>query len=149
MRAGASDFLVRPVAAERLMEALAVNADRRRAVGELAPLSEKMAPELSLDELVGAAPNFRATLAIAAKLLAVAYPVRAGRGRTGKETLARAVHAHPHVRARPFLQLDCRAVAANIIDSELFGHVAGAFPGAFAERVGKAGRSRWREPCCS
>src|SRR5207253_933809 len=44
MRAGASDFLVRPVAPERLLEALAANADRRRAAGELAPVSEKLAP---------------------------------------------------------------------------------------------------------
>src|SRR4029078_1518320 len=48
MRAGASDFLVRPVAPERLLEALAANADRRRATGELAPVSEKLAPTLQL-----------------------------------------------------------------------------------------------------
>jgi DNA-binding NtrC family response regulator len=138
MRAGASDFLVRPVAAERLMEALAVNADRRRAAGELAPLSEKMAPELSLDELVGAAPAFRAALAVAAKAARSRLPLFViGEAGTGKETLARAVHAASPRARGPFLQLDCRAVAANIIDSELFGHVAGAFPGAFAERVGK------------
>ena len=45
MRAGASDFLVKPVAPERLLEALAANGDRRRAEGELAPLSEKLAPD--------------------------------------------------------------------------------------------------------
>lgn len=138
MRAGASDFLVRPVAPERLMEALVVNADRRRAVGELAPLSEKMAPALSLDELVGASPAFRAALAVAAKAsrsrLALLVLGEAG---TGKETIARAVHAASPRARGPFLALDCRAVPANIIDSELFGHVAGAFPGAFAERVGK------------
>ncbi len=57
MRAGASDFLVRPVAPERLIEALAANADRREAAGELAPVSEKLAPELALEQLVGAAPR--------------------------------------------------------------------------------------------
>jgi DNA-binding NtrC family response regulator len=138
MRAGASDFLVRPVAAERLMEALAVNADRRRAAGELAPLSEKMAPELSLDELVGAAPEFRTALAVAAKAARSRLPLFVlGEAGTGKETIARSVHAASPRARGPFLQLDCRAVPANIIDSELFGHVAGAFPGAFAERVGK------------
>ncbi len=48
MRAGASDFLARPVAPERLLDALAVHSDRRRATGELAPLAEKLAPALSL-----------------------------------------------------------------------------------------------------
>ena len=52
MRAGASDFLVKPVAPERLLEALNVHRDRRRPVGELAPLSEKLAHALPLDELV-------------------------------------------------------------------------------------------------
>ncbi|GAA4040546.1 sigma-54 dependent transcriptional regulator [Sphingomonas rosea] len=138
MRAGASDFLVRPVAPERLMEALAVNADRRRAAGELAPLSEKLAPTLSLDELVGAAPEFRSALAVAAKAARSRLPLLiVGEAGTGKETIARAVHsASPRARG-PFVALDCRAIPANIIDSELFGHVAGAFPGAFAERVGK------------
>src|SRR5437764_8938412 len=67
MRAGASDFLVRPVAPERLLEALAANADRRRAAGELAPMSEKLAPPLPLELLVGSAPAFRSALAVAAK----------------------------------------------------------------------------------
>src|ERR1044072_2984043 len=57
MRAGATDFLSRPVASERLMEALAANADRRRPGGELIPVSEKLAPPLSLEQLVGAAPT--------------------------------------------------------------------------------------------
>ena len=66
MRAGASDFVVRPVAPERLIDALAANADRRRAAGELAPVSEKLAPELALEQLIGAAPEFRSALAVAA-----------------------------------------------------------------------------------
>lgn len=138
MRAGASDFLVRPVAPERLVEALAVNADRRRPTGELAPLSEKMAPSLSLDELVGATPDFRIALAVAAKAARSRLPLLIlGEGGTGKETIARAVHAASPRARGPLVQIDCRAVPANIVDSELFGHVAGAFPGAFAERVGK------------
>lgn len=138
MRAGASDFLVRPVAPERLMDALVANADRRRAAGELAPLSEKMAPQLSLDELIGAAPDFRAALAVAAKAARSRLPLLIrGEPGTGKETIARAVHAASPRARGPFVVVDCRAVPANIIDSELFGHVAGAFPGAFAERVGK------------
>ena len=59
MRAGASDFLAKPVAPERLLDALSAHRDRRRAAGELAPLSEKLAPELPLEELVGATPDFR------------------------------------------------------------------------------------------
>jgi DNA-binding NtrC family response regulator len=138
MRAGASDFLSRPVAPERLLEALSANADRRKGHGELAPVSEKLAPELSLEQLVGASPEFRATLAVAAKAARNRLPILIiGEAGTGKETFARSIHA-ASLRARgPLVVIDCKAVPANIIDSELFGHVAGAFPGAFSEKIGK------------
>lgn len=138
MRAGASDFLVRPVAPERLHEALAVNADRRRPSGELAPVSEKLAPALELEQLVGAAPEFRAALAVAAKSARNRLPLLIlGEAGTGKETVARAIHAASLRAKGPLLTLDCKAIAANIIDSELFGHEKGAFPGAFAAKTGK------------
>jgi DNA-binding NtrC family response regulator len=138
MRAGASDFLVRPVAPERLLEALAANADRRRAAGELAPVSEKLAPELALEQLIGAAPEFRAALAVAAKSARNRLPVLIiGEPGTGKETMARAIHSASLRAKGPLLELDCKSVAANIIDSELFGHEKGAFPGAFTAKAGK------------
>ena len=138
MRAGASDYLAKPIAAERLLEALTAHADRRRASGELAPLSEKITPDLTLDQLVGASPDFRTSLAIAAKAARNRLPILIiGESGSGKETIARAIH-QASLRARgPIVRLDCKAVAANIIDSELFGHVPGAFPGAFAERSGR------------
>src|SRR5437588_3397750 len=138
MRAGASDFLVRPVAPERLLDALAANADRRRGAGELAPVSEKLAPALSLEQLIGAAPEFRAALAVAAKAARNRLPILiVGEPGTGKETVARAIHSASLRAKGPLLSLDCKAIAANIIDSELFGHEKGAFPGAFAAKVGK------------
>ena len=138
MRAGASDYLAKPIAPERLLDALAAHADRRRAAGELAPLSEKIAPDLMLDQLVGAASEFRSALAVAAKAARNRLPILiVGEAGAGKETFARAIH-QASLRARgPLVQVDCKSVAANIIDSELFGHMPGAFPGAFAERVGR------------
>jgi DNA-binding NtrC family response regulator len=138
MRAGASDFLVRPVAPERLLEALAANADRRRAAGELAPVSEKLAPPLALEQLIGAAPEFRTALAIAAKTARTRLPVLIiGEPGTGKETVARAIHAASLRAKGPLLSLDCKAIPDNIVDSELFGHEKGAFPGAFSAKSGK------------
>ncbi len=141
MRAGASDYLVKPVAPERLLEALTVNADRRRAAGEMAPLSEKLGDALALEELVGAAPDFRAALAVAAKAARNRLPILViGEAGAGKETFARAIHA-ASLRARsPLIILDCKAVPANIVDSELFGHV----PGAFSRRLRREGRADGR-----
>src|SRR5207253_8941369 len=138
MRAGANDFLVRPVAPERLLEALAANADRRKAAGELAPVSEKLAPELSLEQLIGAAPEFRSSLAIAAKAARNRLPILIiGEPGTGKETIARAIHAASLRAKAQLVTLDCKAVPGNIIDSELFGHEKGAFPGAFGAKTGR------------
>ncbi len=138
MRAGASDFLVRPVAAERLIEALTANSDRRKAAGELAPVSEKLAPELSLEQLIGAAPEFRSALAVAAKAARNRLPILIiGEPGSGKETIARAIHSASLRAKGPLLVLDCKTVPANIIDSELFGHEKGSFPGAFGSKVGK------------
>ena len=138
MRAGATDFLSSPVAPERLVEALAANGDRRKPAGELIPVSEKLAPALSLEQLVGSSPDYRAALAVAAKAARNRLPILiVGEPGTGKETVARAIHA-ASLRARgPMVIVDCKAVPANVVDSELFGHVKGAFPGAFSEKSGR------------
>ena len=138
MRCGASDFLVRPVAPERILDALAANADRRRQSGELAPLSEKFSPALALEEMVGSDPEYRTALAVAAKAARNRLPILIlGEAGTGKETLARAIHAASLRAKGPLISLDCKATPANAIDSVLFGHAQGAFPGAFTAQDGR------------
>jgi len=101
-------------------------------------MSEKLAPPLELEQLIGAAPEFRAALAVAAKSARNRLPVLIlGEPGTGKETISRAIHAASLRAKGPLLAVDCKAIAANIIDSELFGHEKGAFPGAFAPKTGK------------
>ena len=104
MQAGASDFLVRPVAPERLLEALAANADRRRAAGELAPVSEKLAPPLALEQLIGAGPEFRAALAVAASRRATAslYSSLASPARARKRSLEPSIAPVSAQKARCF-----------------------------------------------
>ena len=137
IRAGASDFLVRPVAPERILDALNTNLDRRKGSGELAPMSEKLAPALELEQMVGADPEFRNALAVAAKAARNRLPILIlGEAGTGKETLARAIHAASLRAKGPIVVVDCKAIPANSIDSHLFGHAKGAFPGAFAARDG-------------
>lgn len=138
VRAGATDFLGRPVAPERLLEALAAIADRRRPPGELTPVIEKISAPLSLDQLIGATPNFRSALAVAAKSARNRLPILiVGEPGTGKETFARAIHAASLRSRSPLVSVDCRALPANVADSVLFGHEAGAFAGAFDAKAGK------------
>ena len=138
MRAGATDFLVKPIAPDRLLAALEASTDRRRSQGELRPLSEKITSALGLDEIVGSAPQFRVALAVAAKTARskTSVLIEGERG-VGKDTLARAIHnASPRAR-EPFARVNCGAIPHNLIDSELFGHRRDAFPGAFDNRTGR------------
>ncbi|MBX3595805.1 sigma-54 dependent transcriptional regulator [Sphingomonas sp.] len=137
MRAGATDFLVKPLAAERLLAALdaAVGA---KVAGELRPLTEKLTANLAFDEIVGSAPQFRAALAIAAKAARARVPVLVeGESGVGKEVVAEAIHAASPRHSRPMVTVNCGAIPANLVESELFGHEKGAFTGAFERKIGR------------
>ena len=137
MRAGATDFLVKPLAPERLVAALeAAVADT--AAGELRPLTEKIPALLGFDEIVGSAPQFRAALAIAAKAARARVPVLVeGESGVGKEVVAEAIHAASPRAKKPLVSVNCGALAPNLVESELFGHERGAFTGAFERKIGK------------
>jgi DNA-binding NtrC family response regulator len=138
MRAGASDFLVKPLSSERLLGALDAATDRRKTTGELRPLSEKLVKPLAFDEIVGSAPGFRSALAIAAKAARARVPVLIeGENGSGKEVIALAIHNSSPRGKRAMVTLHCGATPANHIDSALFGHEKGAFTGAFDRHIGR------------
>ncbi|MBX9880576.1 MAG: sigma-54 dependent transcriptional regulator [Sphingomonas sp.] len=137
MRAGATDFLVKPLAPERLLGALEA-AVRAPDAGELRPLTEKIAAPLAFDEIVGADPQFRAALAIAAKAARARVAVLIeGESGVGKEVVAKAIHAASPRARQPMLSVNCGAIPANLVESELFGHEKGAFTGAFERKIGR------------
>jgi len=138
MRAGATDYLVKPIAPDRLLAALDAAANRQAIEGELRPMAEKLWQPLSFDEIVGAAPAFQASVAIAEKAANSRIPVLIeGEQGSGKEMIAEAIHAASPRAQRPLIVLDCGAVPANVIDSDLFGHEKGAFAGAFERKPGR------------
>lgn len=138
MRAGATDFLIKPIAPDRLLIALEALRDAANRKGELRPLSEKIAYPLAFDEIVGSAPEFRAALAIAAKAARARVPVLIeGESGTGKEVIAQAIHAASPRGKRPMFIVNCGAIPTNLVESELFGHEKGAFTGAFERQVGR------------
>ncbi|MEE9433079.1 MAG: sigma-54 dependent transcriptional regulator [Sphingorhabdus sp.] len=137
MRAGACDYIIKPVAAERLIAALSLATDNSKDFGELQPLTEKISQALEFEEIVGAAPAFRTALAIAAKAARSKAPIfiEGGPG-VGKEVVADAIHAASPRTKLPYLKVNCGAIAPNLLDSVLFGHEKNAFTGAFDRRVG-------------
>ena len=137
MRAGATDYLIKPVAPERLMEALRSATTREAPRDELAPLTEKMPSNPDFEAMIGAAPTFRAALAVAAKAARGHLPVLIeGESGTGKEMLMRAVHAASPRSRTPLRIINVGTIPANSIESVLFGHEKGAFPGAFERQIG-------------
>jgi DNA-binding NtrC family response regulator len=138
MRAGANDFLVKPLAPDRLLAALDAATDRRKAAGELRPLSEKIAKQLGFEEIVGSAPEFRVALAIAAKAARARVSVLIeGESGSGKEIVAQAIHAASPRSKKAMVTVNCGAIPANLVESVLFGHEKGAFTGAFDRHIGR------------
>ena len=137
LRAGATDFLVKPLTTERLNAALDAATGDYAGARELRPLCEKPDVILGFDQIVGAEPDFRSALAIAAKASRGRMPILIeGEPGTGRECVARAVHATGPRARRPFVIARCRSIPANLVTSHLFGHVQGSFAGAFEERPG-------------
>ena len=137
MRAGATDYLVKPVAPDRLMTALRAATTREAPRDELQPLTEKMSATPDFDAMVGAAPTFRAALAIAAKAArGHGAMLIEGETGTGKEMLVRAIHATSQRAKLPLRIVNVGTTPPNSIESVLFGHEKGAFPGAFDRQIG-------------
>jgi DNA-binding NtrC family response regulator len=138
MRAGATDFLAKPIAPDRLLAALDAAVNSGASGGELRHLSEKITAPLGFDEIVGSAPRFRAALAIAAKAARARVPVLIeGESGTGKELVAEAIHTASPRAKKPLITVNCGAIPENLVESELFGHERGAFTGAFERKIGR------------
>lgn len=138
MRAGATDFLSKPIAPDRLLAALHAAISSAPDIGELRPLSEKMSAPLAFEEIVGSAPQFRTALAIAAKAARARIPVLIeGESGVGKEVIAHAIHAASPRFKQKMVTVNCGAIPANLVESELFGHERGAFTGAFDRQIGR------------
>lgn len=137
MRAGATDYLVKPVAPDRLMHALRSATTREAPRDELAPLTEKMPSSPDFESMIGAAPNFRKALAVAAKAArGHGHVLIEGESGTGKEVLVRAMHAASPRAKLPLRIVNVGGMPGNSIESVLFGHEKGAFPGAFDRQIG-------------
>lgn len=137
MRAGATDYLIKPVAPDRLLEALRAATEESSPQDELMPLSEKMGQALDFDAMIGTAPMFRTALAQAAKAArGHGNVVIEGEGGTGKEMLMRAMHAASPRAKLAIRNLNIGGISASNLPSVLFGHEPNAFPGAFDRQIG-------------
>jgi DNA-binding NtrC family response regulator len=134
-RLGALDFVEKPVGLDRLILTLKNVLDRGRLQRENRELRRYWDDELSL---VGEAGVMRGLRALVERAAPSDVPVLVvGENGTGKELVARAIHDLSPRANRPFVRMNCAAVPADLVESELFGHEKGAFSGAVAQRRGR------------
>jgi two-component system nitrogen regulation response regulator NtrX len=135
MKVGAVEYIEKPVSRHRLYEVLERILTPRLPGGETDP--EKVA-DGSRYGMVGRSEAMRRIY----QLIEMAAPTKcrilvSGESGTGKELIARAIHALSPRRDRPFIELNCAAIPGELIESEMFGHVKGAFTGAVSSRKGQ------------
>jgi len=138
MRAGAVDFVVKPVGAERLQVSLRNALAASVLETELARMKRSRAGTLGFKDIITRSPRMLAVLKTAEKAAGSNIPVLIeGESGVGKELIARAIHGSGERRAKPFVAVNCGAIPDNLVESMLFGHEKGAFTGATERHAGK------------
>jgi two-component system, NtrC family, nitrogen regulation response regulator NtrX len=131
---GALDFLEKPLSTDKLL----VSVDNALRMSRLEEENRELKHRLGKHELVGSGAAMKRLLAQIARVAASETRVCIlGETGTGKELVARAIHDRSPRRDGPFVTLNCAAVPAELIESELFGHEKGAFTGAASRHLGK------------
>ena len=136
IRAGAYDFLVKPLEIDVLEIAVSRAVQHRSLREELKRLRHKLEPA-AFGEIVGESEGIRALIDLLERVSdSDANILIDGESGTGKELVAKAIHARSRRKAGPFVAVNCAAVPETLIESELFGHAKGAFTDAGAPQKG-------------
>ncbi|MEP0320733.1 sigma-54-dependent transcriptional regulator, partial [Bauldia litoralis] len=138
MRAGAIDFVVKPVSPERLQVSIE-NALKLGALeGELARVKRAANGTLTFRDIITRSPAMDRVIRLGERAAASQIPILIeGESGVGKELIARAIQGTSERRSRPFVTVNCGAIPDNLVESILFGHEKGAFTGAAEKHAGK------------
>jgi two-component system response regulator HydG len=137
MRTGANDLLTKPFASDELGTVLERAAERRSLDLASRSLRERLRTQQGLGNIVGRSAEMEKLYRILTKVAQSTHPALIlGENGTGKELVARAIHTNGPHASKPFIPVDCGSLVPTLIESELFGYVKGAFPGASRNKDG-------------
>ncbi|MFN8548990.1 MAG: sigma-54 dependent transcriptional regulator [Candidatus Eisenbacteria bacterium] len=137
MKVGATDYITKPFDRHELLNAVNQILESRRLRQEVGRLREELRSTYGFGNLIGQSPGMRKVFAqIQAALSHESSVLIVGETGTGKELVARAIHYNGVRADRPFIPVNCGAIPRELIESELFGHVRGAFTGATRDTIG-------------
>ncbi|MDH3817792.1 MAG: sigma-54 dependent transcriptional regulator [Myxococcales bacterium] len=137
MRFGAHDFVQKPFVQEELLTKVARAARRKHLAGELRAVAADFRERYNFGNIIGQSAEIRDVLGRIIRIAPTdATVLITGESGTGKELVARAIHANSLRAERPFVSINCAALTETLLESELFGHMRGAFTGAVQTRKG-------------
>jgi len=137
LRAGAYDYITKPFEPETVLLALERTLERRSLVQENRRLRRAVDRTSQLGDLIGQSPAMREIFSLVRRIAHNRSSVLiTGESGTGKEVVARTIHFHGNRADKPFIPINCTAIPEGLLESELFGHVRGAFTGAHASKRG-------------
>lgn len=137
MKLGAFDYLPKPFDPDELKLVVERALERRRLLQENLNLRSEVSSKYRFENIIGSSPPMQSVY----RLIAQCAPTNStvlitGESGTGKELIARAIHYNSLRKDKPFVAVDCNALSETLLESELFGHVKGAFTGAVANKKG-------------
>jgi DNA-binding NtrC family response regulator len=138
MRAGAAEYLTKPLNFDELLVVLTRVFDHQRLRSEARRMRQRLSERVARQNIVGASPPMQRVFEVIEQVApSKATVLLTGESGTGKELVAAAIHERSSRAQGPFVKLHCAALAESLLESELFGHERGAFTGAVARRDGR------------
>ena len=137
LRKGAYDYVTKPFVNEDLIQTVKNAIQTAELFAENRSLKRELNKQFSFDEIVGKSEALQSVFRIVEKVASTdACVLILGESGTGKELIARALHHHSNRADEPFVGINCGALPSELLESELFGHVKGAFTGANTDNEG-------------
>jgi DNA-binding NtrC family response regulator len=138
MKAGASDYVLKPFSMEEIKLLIGKELDVRRLREENRDLREALGERYQFENIVAKSGKLQEVLAIVERVAPTNSTVLlGGESGVGKDMIARAIHQHSRRASGPFIKINCTAIPENLLESELFGYEKGAFTGAVTSKPGK------------